>query len=71
MGPSKLSSGVRRSGKLLCVRKSLNTWIINIFFYELAEIISFDKFNIVFKKVSDASCFVIGDYEENELVIFF
>jgi len=34
----------------------------------IAEIISFDKFNIVFKKVSEASCFVIGDYEENELV---
>ena len=36
--------------------------------YDTAEIFTYSQFNVLFKGINDLFIFVLGDYEENELV---
>ena len=42
--------------------------ILRMIFNNTAEIFTYSQFNVLFKGLNDIFIFVLGDYEENELV---
>jgi len=72
----EFEKNVYEKSKKLTTSKTLNSnesfylsflWLIQFF---IDEIFTYSHFNIVFKACSDISIFVVGEYEENELVKF-